>query len=210
MIDGPLWLRGALPEAALCMLDEVNADADRPGARLPLTASLKQSLDPVTRHIDKLAMRMQPVRAVAFDKTERTNWVLPWHQDRVIAVAARHPVAGYDHWSEKQGVWHCQPPTAILSEMLFVRVHLDDADAQTGAMEIAVGSEVAGFVPAKEAESTANCYPREVCIARRGDILVLPMLTLHRSLAALVPASRRVLRIDYAASTLPPPLAWAN
>lgn len=209
MIDGPLWFRGALTETDLAVLDDVGKNGRGPGARLLLTPTLMQALEPVTQHIKSLVSQMRPVRAVAFDKTAQTNWALPWHQDRVIAVETQHFVEGYENWSEKQGVWHCEPPVRVLEQMFFVRVHLDDADIDNGAMEIAIGSDSAGLVSAKEAEETANRYDHAVCDARRGDILVLPMLTLHRSLAAATPMSRRVLRIDYAAATLPPPLAWA-
>ena len=65
----------------------------------------------------------RPVRLVSFDKKEGTNWGVPWHQDRVIAVRERCDVEGYSNWSQKAGVWHCEPPISVLSKMLFVRVH---------------------------------------------------------------------------------------
>jgi len=37
----------------------------------------------------------RPVRAILFDKTAVTNWALPWHQDRTIAVCQRVEVAGF-------------------------------------------------------------------------------------------------------------------
>jgi hypothetical protein len=77
-------------------------------------------------------------------------------------------------------------------------------------MEIAAGSHVKGLVPLAEAEGVARRYPGEVCLARRGDILVLPMLTLHRSLPARDPRPRRTLRIDMADFALPAPLAWTE
>ena len=209
-IEGPIWLRTALTDCDLEGLATVGSTDDKPGARLALTDTVRHALAPVTAKMNRLVAGMSPVRVVAFDKTAQTNWALPWHQDRIIAVKARHAVAGYENWSQKHGVWHCEPPEAVLAQMLFVRVHLDDGDADTGAMEIATGSHMAGVVDAKQAATVAQGYPHEVCEAQRGDILVLPMLTLHRSLAASLPATRRVLRIDYAASLLPPPLAWAH
>lgn len=77
---------------------------------------------------------------VSFDKNEIANWGLPWHQDRVIAVAQKHDVPGFENWSEKRGQWHCEAPVGILNEMLFVRVRLDNQSAENGAMEIAPGS----------------------------------------------------------------------
>lgn len=209
-IDGPVWLRDALTPTELDGLTGVAMTSDKPGARLGLTQALQSALAPVTAQIRGQVAGMSPVRAVAFDKTAQTNWALPWHQDRIVAVAARHLVAGYENWTRKHGLWHCEPPAEVLAQMLFVRVHLDDGDTDTGAMEIAAGSHKAGVVDAKQAATVAQDYPNQVCKARRGDILILPMLTLHRSLAAPMPATRRVLRIDYAASALPRPLTWAH
>ena len=204
------WHRQALDPEALTALDAVFATRGKPGARLPLNDTLRSALAPVDRLIAQDAPGMAPVRVLAFDKSDATNWSLPWHQDRVIAVAARADVPGFRNWSRKQGVWHCEPPADFLADMLFVRVHLDDADESAGAMEVALGSHTAGLVPADQAEAVAGNYPSHICAAKRGDVLILPMLTLHRSRAALHPATRRVLRVDYAVAPLPAPLDRAN
>ena len=44
---------------------------------------------------------------------------------------------------------------------------------------------------------------------RRGDVLFVKALTLHRSRSSARQTGRRTLRIDYCAGRLPPPLAWA-
>ena len=148
------------------------------------------------------------VRVVWFSKDAGANWGVPWHQDRVIAVAGRHDVPGFGPWSCKAGIWHCEPPLPVLEQMRFVRVHLDDCDATNGAMEIARGSQAAGPVPTVEAARIAAHYPNELCAARRGDVQILPMLVLHRSLPAATQAPRRALRLDFAAAELPEPLSW--
>jgi hypothetical protein len=76
-------------------------------------------------------------------------------------------------------------------------------------MEIAVGSHVNGIVPAASAEQTARKHPIENCDAKRGDVLVLKMLTLHASKPSQAASNRRVFRIDFASSELPDPLNWA-
>ena len=53
------------------------------------------------------------VRATLFDKTELSNWKVPWHQDVTIAVQKRHEVPGYGPWSVKSGVTHVQPPSEV-------------------------------------------------------------------------------------------------
>ncbi|EBA13005.1 phytanoyl-CoA dioxygenase family protein [Roseobacter sp. CCS2] len=208
LTDGMLWLRHALRDGELSSLDQISTSANMPGSRKQLDNPTSTALSSVTGHIRGLDQRMSPVRLVAFDKTATSNWGLPWHQDRVIAVNQKHDVPGYGNWSCKKGVWHCEPPVSLLKEMLFVRVHLDDTSEEDGAMEIALGSHRDGKVMADQSQAVADRYPKHVCPAQRGDILILDMLTLHRSLPATVPSTRRTLRIDYAAVDLPPPLAW--
>ena len=209
-IDAPIWLRGALDQDALRALDPYFAGTPRPGNRLSLDAALRAALAPVDKQIQKRALHMRPVRALAFNKSAQTNWALPWHQDRVIATQGKAELPGFRNWSQKEAVWHCEPPIEILTQMLFVRVHIDDTAANSGAMEIAKGSHKMGVVTSDRAAQVAAGYPSEECVASRGDILILPMLTLHRSLAAPNPTTRRVFRLDYAATALPAPLLWAD
>ncbi|WP_045995596.1 phytanoyl-CoA dioxygenase family protein [Loktanella sp. S4079] len=205
-----IWLRGALDAPALREIEAIFGDKLRAGERLKLDRPLRDRLAPVTQAVQEQFPKMEPVRALAFDKTPQSNWVLPWHQDRVIAVSHRHDINGYTSWTRKSGIWHCEPPVNILQRMLFVRVHIDDADATTGAMEIAEGSHTDGIIPSEQAENIAQSHPRNVTVAQRGDILILPMLTLHRSIPAQAPSRRRTLRIDYADFALDGPLSWAN
>jgi hypothetical protein len=55
-----------------------------------------------------------PVRGTLFETTVGANWLVTWHQDRTICVAARREVPGYDAWTRKAGVWHIQPPACVL------------------------------------------------------------------------------------------------
>lgn len=202
---GPVWLRGALSAPDLAALDRLFGDQTGPGRRI---ASAAAGLMAVSGVINVLRTAYVPVRLIGFDKTASSNWHLPWHQDRVIAVNTRASVDGYDNWSQKRGIWHCEPPLNLLSRMLFARVFLDSCDADPGGMEFAKGSHFAGRVGASEAADVAGKYPKEVELADRGDVLVLPMLTLHRSGRAQQAGNRRVLRVDFADFQLPPPLDW--
>src|ERR1700679_3803052 len=50
-----------------------------------------------------LGSRASVVRGILFDKTEGSNWKVPWHQDVTIAVDRRVEVPGYGPWSVKEG-----------------------------------------------------------------------------------------------------------
>lgn len=208
---GRAWLRGALDEAAVASLEPIAEAGSRPGARsalagAPSAALVKSGLNEI---IAGMLDGAKPVRLVLFNKSADQNWGVPWHQDRLIAVSERAPVAGYDNWSSKRGVWHCEPPEHILRNMLFVRVHLDDAVADNGAMEVALGSHLRGAAPASDALHIAESLVVEPCVGNRGDILICSMFTLHRSPRSASGAPRRALRIDYASGELPHPLKWA-
>ena len=153
---------------------------------------------------------MHLVRAVGFAKTDVGNWGVPWHQDRVISVSERRDVPGYGNWSCKRGVWHCEPPVRNLQRMTFLRVFLDEVTPDNGGMEYAVGSHAAGRVADSEAVQMARKFKVEVEEAGPGDVLVLHMLTLHRSSPSLSHLPRRVLRVDAAGFDLPAPLQWAE
>ncbi len=211
--EGRVWFRDVLGADDLAAFDAVGALPSKAGQRLQASAPLARALAPMgslRTAIARLDERARPVRVVAFNKSDDANWGVPWHQDRVIAVTDRADVPGFHNWSKKSAVWHCEPPRAILDGMLFVRVYLDDTDRAGGAMEIALGSHAKGLVPSDMAAPEAEASPREICAARRGDVLVLKMLTLHASKPADAPGTRRVLRIDFAAADLPPPLSWTD
>jgi len=209
---GRLWIRQALAEADLSALEQAAAAPQKPGVRLAWNETFQEKLGANSKMADVVGHVMPncfPVRLVAFDKTPEANWSVPWHQDRVLAVAERHDVHGFGNWSRKAGTWHAEPPTELLESMLFARIHLDDTDEVNGCLEIARGTHVSGLVPAHEATSIAEQAPREICRAARGDVLLVKALTLHRSLSSASQLSRRALRVDYANTALPPPLEWS-
>ncbi|MBM7068738.1 phytanoyl-CoA dioxygenase family protein [Actibacterium sp. 188UL27-1] len=207
---GRIWLRNAVSRDELQEFRALAAADGTPGTRISASHDLARLVVRAgfSRQLAGLWPGMRPVRLVSFDKTADTNWALPWHQDRVIAVKGRAHVAGYSNWSCKSGIWHCAPPISVLQNMLFVRVHLDENTACNGAMDIALGSHRAGKVSADEAAQIAERHQTEITVAQPGDVLVLAMLTLHRSRPSRGSGARRVLRIDYAPSPLPAPLEW--
>ena len=210
--DGRIWFRGAISDAELLCFDEAAKLQSKAGQRIETGGDLSYVFSEnssLMNTVKLLGSDVKPVRIVAFNKSRDTNWGVPWHQDRVIAVAARYEVQGFVNWTKKSHTWHCEPPQDLLHRMLFVRVHLDDTDSNNGAMQISVGSHARGLVSAANAEKIANMFPIESCDAKRGDILILNMLTLHCSKSSNAQSDRRVFRIDFAAFDLPAPLSWA-
>lgn len=182
--EGRVWFRGAVGADDLGLLDLACDVSGAPGARLDWNDGLARAVG-VGRGLTELARRLlpgaMPVRVVVFNKSSDLNWNVPWHQDRVIAVRERHDVDGFNAWTRKAGTWHVEPPIDFLREMIFARVHLDDADAQNGCLELALGTHTLGRVKAEDADAVAGSAPLEICRAGRGDVLFVNALTLHRS-----------------------------
>lgn len=206
-IEGRVWFRAALDDHAVRAVAGAILDESVPGQRLQRGGALSSALEPIHHLAADLLIGARPVRIVAFNKSEGMNWSLPWHQDRVIAVRDRVDVHGYMNWTRKDGVWHVEPPIDVLQRMIFLRVHIDPATEDNGAMQIAPGSH-RQLVAAGNATEVAAAHTPETCTADCGDVLAAKALILHRSAPSTSQASRRALRIDYSADSLPAPLQW--
>jgi ectoine hydroxylase-related dioxygenase (phytanoyl-CoA dioxygenase family) len=148
------------------------------------------------------------VRALLFDKTERANWNVGWHQDLTIAVRERCDAAGFGPWSVKAGVPHVQPPAAVLERMLAVRVHLDDCGSENGPLRALPGSHRSGKLSAETIESWKQRVAATTCSAPRGGILAFRPLLLHASSSSAKPQRRRVVHFEFAIDELPAGPAW--
>jgi len=197
-------------EALRTLADQL--PASRAGVRLTGGGALSSLLGPVGS-IGRLARTIQgeaaqPVRIVLFDKSAAANWMVPWHQDRTIAVRSRCDVPGFGPWSTKAGMHHVEPPFGILAAMITLRVHLDDCDADNAPLLIVPGSHRLGRVPAGETAACAQSFGHVVCMAQVDDIWAYATPILHASERARRPSRRRVLQVDYAAIDLPGGLEW--
>ena len=212
--DGAERRRAALSEALRRGIAEAisHVPADRAGARLHGIAALARCLSAGgavgALAASVLGPRAKPVRALLLDKSAAANWSVRWHQDRTIAVRKRIATAGFGPWSTKAGIPHVAPPFDMLAAMVTLRVHLDDVDASNAPLLVAPGSHRLGPVLEEEiGAAVARCGAR-ACLAAAGDVWIYATPILHASDAARMPARRRVLQVDYAASDLPRGLDW--
>lgn len=207
--DGCLLATAAVPVPALARL-AAEFGSVKAGARISaLHPALDQVLPVLRGIIDPVLPDARAVRAIWFDKTPEANWLVPWHQDRTIAVREHHDVPGFGPWSVKQGTCHVEPPFALLAAMLTVRLHVDDCPADNAPLEVAMGSHRAR-VAADEAASVAQQFTHRLCLASAGDVWLYRTPILHRSARAAAPRRRRVLQLDYCAEPLPGGLQWAD
>lgn len=218
MIADDLERLGFAVSPRLLSADEIHSlrgalgDLPHPGRRgvleLPAVAQLATSatlLALVAPHLPDVPF---PVRAICFNKSAESNWLVAWHQDLTIAVRERRDAAGFGPWSVKHGVPHVQPPVEVLQRMLTVRLHLDDADESNGALRVVPGSHRRGRLNAMQIEDLRQALPIVTCRASAGEALLMRPLLLHASSRSASPRRRRVLHIEYAADSLPGGLDW--
>ena len=152
----------------------------------------------------------RPVKGVFFDKTPDANWPVPWHQDVTIMVKERRDVPGYGMRPVKDGVVHALPPVEVSERMLTLRIHLDDAAADHGALRGIPGSHRDGRLDGIQTAQWLVAVPEVVCSVQAGDVMLMRPLLLHASSPCHRPEHRRVVQIEYAAFDLPGGLEWAG
>lgn len=160
-----------------------------------------------------LGPRAGLVRGLYFDKPPNQSWALPWHKDLLIAiqpgtglVQAREAMpAGYSPPRMRAGVWHTEPPTAVLEGMLTLRIHLDAATRDNGPLEVLTGSHITG----KRLDTAP--FRAETILCGGGDVLAMRPLLVHSSGRSLEGTSlhRRIVHLEFAAEpTLPGGVLW--
>ena len=150
------------------------------------------------------------IRATLFDKTPRTNWLVAWHQDRVVPVQQRIDVAGYRAWSQKHGQWFVEPPLAVLENLLAVRLDLDGSDERSGGLRVVPGSHRHGVLTPAAITERAAAGPVVQPAVPAGGALCLRPLLLHASSRAVAAPHRRIVHLEFAPGPLPEPLAFAH
>lgn len=199
-------------EALRAALGELPRDERRGGLRdaLRVPAVRRCACDPRILGLAEgvLGPGTRPVKGIVFDKTPAANWKVPWHQDLTICAQRHIDVEGFGPWSVKEGILHVQPPVEVLERIVALRIHLDDAGPDNGALRVLPGTHRSGRLADAEIERLRSEVPEVVCSVRAGGVMLMRPLLLHASSPCHRPAHRRVLHIEYSASPLPGGLAW--
>ncbi|MHA3914286.1 phytanoyl-CoA dioxygenase family protein [Halovulum sp. GXIMD14793] len=149
------------------------------------------------------------VRSIFFDKSPEANWPLPWHQDRTVALQHKAETTGFTNWTLKQDVPHAEPPVKVLHSMATIRLHLDDTDAENGALQVVPHwqdrvRDAAALAALRHATDVVTCT------VRAGGAVLMRPLTPHASERSRSDRRRRVLHLEYCGASLPAPLQWAE
>lgn len=150
------------------------------------------------------------VRSLYFDKPLDHNWLVPWHQDRVVALREKVDLPGFKHWSWKDDFWHVEAPLELLQHLIIVRIALDDADQHNGALKVIPGSHQHGALNTSQIQDLVKQVPPYTCCTKAGDALVMKQLLVHSSAKNVTRASRRILHLEFCTTRYFAELNWAE
>lgn len=149
-----------------------------------------------------------PVKSIYFDKPEASNWYVACHQDLTISVDQKTELPGYSSWTKKHNQFAVQPPTEFLENIVTLRIHLDNTDEQNGALNVIAGSHAKGVYRPE----TIDWQEEKgiFCPVKKGGIMLMKPLLLHRSFRTSNNRRRRVIHIEFSNKELPAKLNWAE
>jgi Phytanoyl-CoA dioxygenase (PhyH) len=210
--DGFTLLSGVLSRAA-CedLVQRASPSASLSGGRRgllgePWCRALADQLHARVGALGLLPDAAVAVQCTYFEKSAQRNWLVPFHRDLSIPVAARIAHAELQGWSEKEGVLFVQPPLSVLQRSVALRLHLDDCGETDGPLRLVPGSH--RFALPQPANAFEHKEPSVAGIAAAGDVFVMHPLVLHASSKATGSSRRRVLHFLFGPSVLPFGLRW--
>jgi ectoine hydroxylase-related dioxygenase (phytanoyl-CoA dioxygenase family) len=139
-----------------------------------------------------------PFSATLFVKTEQANWLIAWHQDTALPMAAPFESTGWGPWSKKSGIHFSHAPAWALSRIIALRLHLDDSTERNGPLRVLPGSQKGGVLTDPEVLAMAASAQPVECLVGRGGVLAMRPLLIHASSKSVNEQPRRVLHILYA------------
>jgi ectoine hydroxylase-related dioxygenase (phytanoyl-CoA dioxygenase family) len=142
-----------------------------------------------------------PFRATLFDKSPASNWLVVWHQDTALPLRERHEIPEWGPWSVKDGVIYAHAPASALSRVIALRLHLDDSTSENGPLRVLPGTHTMGVLTDDAIQDLSAQVTAVDCLVPRGGVLVMRPLIVHASSKSRSAVQRRVLHIEYAAST---------
>jgi len=123
-----------------------------------------------------------------------------WHQDTASPLRERFELPGWGPWSIKDGIDYAHAPASALSEVLALRVHLDDSSDENGSLRVLPRTHTLGVLSDDDIHDVAQRIAPVDCLAPKGGVVVMRPLIIHASSKSHSGTPRRVLHIEYAAS----------
>ena len=147
-------------------------------------------------------------KSIYFDKPEKSNWFVPYHQDLTISVDKKVEIENFAPWTIKQNQFAVQPPLYYLEDNFTIRIHLDDTNEQNGALKVIPKSHLKQIYRPetidwqKETEISCNTL--------KGGIMIMRPLLLHSSGRTTNNEKRRVIHIEFSNKELDSRINWSE
>jgi hypothetical protein len=137
-------------------------------------------------------------KAILFDKRNESNWLVPWHQDRVLPLKEKFADCEWGPWTQKDGVHFAHAPAWAMDRVVALRIHLDDSTLENGPLRVIAGSHRCGVLDQSDVVIRAKQGFEITCTVQQGDVIAMRPLLIHASSKSVSPVPRRVLHIEYA------------
>lgn len=147
-------------------------------------------------------------KSIYFDKPEKSNWFVAYHQDLTISVNKKIEVGNFENWTVKQNQFAVQPPAAILENNFTIRIHIDKTTRDNGALKVINNSHSKGIL--RIAKLDFEKEKETICEVEKGGIMIMKPLLFHASNKTTNNERRRVIHIEFSKQELPEGLEWSE
>jgi ectoine hydroxylase-related dioxygenase (phytanoyl-CoA dioxygenase family) len=191
-------------DALLQQIDELAPRRSRAGVRhamgLSPVADLARQPQMVELSRDVLGPHAFPFRATLFEKSPAANWLVVWHQDTALPLRDRIESESWGPWSVKEGIAYAHAPASTLSQVLALRVSLDNSTVENGPLRVLPETHTLGVLSDDSIHELAMRIPPVECVVPKAGIVAMRPLVVHASSKSQTEMPRGVLHIEYAAS----------
>lgn len=145
-------------------------------------------------------------KSIYFDKPEKSNWFVSYHQDLTISVNKKVELENFKNWTLKQNQYSVQPPESILKDNFTIRIHLDTTTKDNGALKVITKSHQKGIIRIEDFNFENE--DETLCEVKKGGIMLMKPLLFHASNKTTNNNRRRVIHIEFSKQKLPKDLKW--
>lgn len=147
-------------------------------------------------------------KSIYFDKPEKSNWFVAYHQDLTISVNQRIEIENFENWTVKQNQFAVQPPTEILENNFTIRIHIDKTTKENGALKVINNSHSKGILRIENLDFEKE--KETICEVEKGGVMIMKPLLFHASNKTTNNERRRVIHIEFSKQQLPSGLEWSE
>ncbi|CAM3616440.1 phytanoyl-CoA dioxygenase family protein [Flavobacterium chungbukense] len=147
-------------------------------------------------------------KSIYFDKPEKSNWFVAYHQDLTISVNQKIELENFENWTVKQNQFAVQPPTEILENNFTIRIHIDKTTKDNGALKVINNSHSKGILRIENLDFESE--KETICEVEKGGVMIMKPLLFHASNKTTNNERRRVIHIEFSRQELPNGLEWSE